>query len=1528
MSSDISGAAHALSESVSATMNTSPEVLPSAFTRAQEVVAAQGSSSWLGFFGRLILAILSLISSILYWAIRIVTITIPTLLFTLFSTSWTVTMNATTLMVIMVAIISAVSWVVRYRILNMYSRLPPEPQRKEPDVDLFPDTHEEGKKAGLSSYLDEFLSAIKIFGYLERQVFHELTRSMQTRKLIAGETFNLEEEKGFCIVVDGLVEIFVKSGRNARGLGPDPCESFGGESSYAAEEDDIPPAGQQRYQLLTEVRNGAPMSSLFSIMSLFTEDVNLWSTEDDTPEPTAGSAGLRGSPFPHNPEFRRMPSDPATPFHMTAQYPDSGDEKPGVKIEEPPKRSVTPTPAHARIPPISLDTPGSARQPKRPPLQSRATSGSAHPDIIARATVDTTIAIIPASAFRRLTKVYPKATSHIVQVILSRFQRVTLATAYNYLGLTGEVLQTEKNMLAFTTCQLPNMLRGDALERLKEKFNRERERVGGELESKGIALHNANAHRRRKSTSTLRKDAMIHSMSTKERSFSQVATTIAPPRERSSTHTPSPGDLLANIQYARSGGQRQPSTSNIHIDHVTDALRHEGASPLAQRSFNPFATQKHSRISIDGRESLDEDNLFRQSILECMFKSIGLGSSGSVSREAESVEGSPRLFSYDQRRQRTVLGNNAFGLMGPFESSGDGDTESLTSGGFTLNTPPNAHLLANDMKDDVEIVFFPKGSVLVEQGERNPGLYYVIDGFLDICTTNEDSSADILHSSSRNSLHTDYLAMNGSPAQTPVNLFGTGKEGDGKKKQPVRRSVSLIKPGGLAGYVGTVSSYRSFIDVVAKTDVYVGFLPRSALERIVDRYPIVLLTMAKRLTSLLPRLIMHIDFALDWEQVDAGQVLFHEGDESEAIHIVLNGRLRLVQEKKDGGVSVRAEFGQGESVGELEVLTESVRPGTLHAIRQTELVKFPRTLFNSLAQEHPNITIKISKIIASRMRNLVDDPSQLMSKEAGGATSITKGSSSLNLRTVAVLPVTSGVPVVEFGNRLMNALAQVGPANGATSLNQSAILNHLGKHAFNKMGKLKLSQYLADLEEKYGLVVYVADTNVNSPWTQTCITQADCILLVGLAEGSPEIGEYERFMLGMKSTARKLLVLLHGERYSPSGLTRAWLRNRMWINGGHYHVQMPLGANIMPVHPPSKRTSTTLKQRVQIIQAEIQKYTSRKVRHSPFYSPEAPFKGDFHRLARRLCGKSVGLVLGGGGARGITQIGIIQAMEEAGIPIDVVGGTSIGSFIGALYARHADVVPIFGLAKKFSGRMASMWRFALDLTYPTASYTTGHEFNRGIFKTFGKTQIEDFWLEYYCNTTNISKSRIEYHTSGYAWRYIRASMSLAGLLPPLCDEGSMLLDGGYIDNLTVSHMKRLGVDTIFAVDVGALDDDTPQAYGDSLSGVWAFWNRWNPFSATPNPPTLAEIQARLAYVSSVDALERAKMMPGCFYMRPPIDDYGTLDFGKFDELYQMGYKYGQDFLQKLRDDGVLPLMEETEAKKAMRRTMAPRRASI
>lgn len=967
-------------------------------------------------------------------------------------------------MLILAAMMAVVSWVVRYRYLNMYSRLPPEPQRKEPDVDLFPDTHEEGIKSGLANYFDEFLSAIKIFGYLERPVFHELTRSMQTRKLIAGETFNLEEEKGFCLVVDGLVEIFVKSSSYSRRYAHSP--RLGPTSEAPSSDDEQSPPGQQRYQLLTEIRNGAPMSSLFSIMSLFTEDVPLRQTEDDNSEPSTAAHSALLPSYPASADFRKPHAEPSLPG--TPQLGGSAE----TPVENLPEQLALPdtgSTALPRIPPISLDTNGATSAHRPQPKRNSATS--AHPDIIARATVDTTIAIIPASAFRRLIRIYPKATAHIVHVILSRFHRVTLATAYNYLGLTCEVLQIERQMLRYTTRQLPNHLRGDALDRLKEKFLRERERIGEEDVSKGIALHNAHAGRRRRSTAALRKEAALQAFS-KQRHISMVASPMA---------VPSAGDLVTHLQQSRGGGNRPASAAvtdspSPHLD-----LQGEATSPLAQRTFNPFAAQRNAHISLDKRDTLDEDNMFRESILECMLRAIGLTGNGPAHREPDSAQASPRLISFDQRRQKAVFTNNPFGFMDGLEASVDCDSESMTSAGLSTSPSPRPHVLAQEMRDETEIVFFPKGSVLVEQGERNPGLYYVIDGFLDICTQETTSSSDIVRSSSKTSLHAMESAQSLCPPHQVAASMRTGTNVDDIRKNPKpgRRSVALIKPGGLAGYVGTISSYRSFIDVVAKTDVYVGFLPLASIERIVDRYPIVLLTMAKRLTNLLPRLILHIDFALEWLQVHAGQVIFHEGDESEAIYIVLNGRLRLVEDRKDGGMNVRAEFGQGESIGELEVLTESSRSGTLHAIRDTELVKFPRTLFNSLAQEHPNITIKISKIIASRMRALTDDRSTALGlKDSTGRSSINKSSTTLNLRTVAVLPVSAGVPVVEFGNRLLNALTEVGAPNGATSLNSAAVLNHLGKHAFNKMGKLKLSHYLADLEEKYGLVIYVAGKSI------------------------------------------------------------------------------------------------------------------------------------------------------------------------------------------------------------------------------------------------------------------------------------------------------------------------------------------------------------------------------------------------------------------------------------------------------------------
>jgi lysophospholipid hydrolase len=119
------------------------------------------------------------------------------------------------------------------------------------------------------------------------------------------------------------------------------------------------------------------------------------------------------------------------------------------------------------------------------------------------------------------------------------------------------------------------------------------------------------------------------------------------------------------------------------------------------------------------------------------------------------------------------------------------------------------------------------------------------------------------------------------------------------------------------------------------------------VDRLIERYPDVLLNFAKRLIARLPPLVWHIDFALDWVQIHAGKMLYRQGDpKSDAIYIVLNGRLRSTRERRSGEFDFTGEYGQGESVGELEVLTNTPRTSLVYAIRDTELARMPKTLFS------------------------------------------------------------------------------------------------------------------------------------------------------------------------------------------------------------------------------------------------------------------------------------------------------------------------------------------------------------------------------------------------------------------------------------------------------------------------------------------------------------------------------------------------------------------------------------------------------
>ena len=147
---------------------------------------------------------------------------------------------------------------------------------------------------------------------------------------------------------------------------------------------------------------------------------------------------------------------------------------------------------------------------------------------------------------------------------------------------------------------------------------------------------------------------------------------------------------------------------------------------------------------------------------------------------------------------------------------------------------------------------------------------------------------------------------------------------------------------------------------------------------------------------------------------------------------------------------------------------------------------------------------------------------------------------------------------------------------------------------------------------------------------------------------------------------------------------------------------------------------------------------------------------DFSRLGRMIRGCSVGLVLGGGGARGCSHVGMIKAIMEAGIPIDRVAGVSIGSLMGALWCQDRDISKVTVKARSVCFKLGQKWRMVLDLTYPYSSLMTGFSFNSTIEEQLGDVNIEDLWIPYFTVTTDISISDMKIHESGCLWRYVRS----------------------------------------------------------------------------------------------------------------------------------------------------------------------------
>ncbi len=453
--------------------------------------------------------------------------------------------------------------------------------------------------------------------------------------------------------------------------------------------------------------------------------------------------------------------------------------------------------------------------------------------------------------------------------------------------------------------------------------------------------------------------------------------------------------------------------------------------------------------------------------------------------------------------------------------------------------------------------------------------------------------------------------------------------------------------------------------------------------------------------------------------------------------------------------------------------------------------------------------------------------------------------------TIGLLAISDGVDLPAFARQFA---AQLSAHGQVRILDAAAIEQHLGVAGLaartDADAARKMGLAIDDLESQHDFLLLLSD-RAGSPWSTRCIGHADELLLVADAAQPPRVHPAEAPLAARETPAEaaEILVLLQPRAAASARGTAAWLDRRPV--SGHVHV-----------------------------------------RHE--------HAGDLARLARLTSRKAVGLVLGGGGARGFAHLGVWRALQARGIEVDYLGGTSIGSVMAALIASDARLERAIEVARRgFKNNPTGDFNLL-----PIISLIKGRRARSAIEDSLRElvgdgAGIEDLWKPFFCIATNYSQATEQLITRGDIGRGLLASIAIPGALPPVVRDGDLLCDGGTFNNFPVDVMRQMrGVGRVIGVDLGTrqprrLDfDEVPGSMTllmDRLRGRGRRRFRL---------PSLTSYLMNITILYSISRQKEARALTD-LYFNPPLFRVGLLQWSRFDDILRQGEQHAVEVLDAL-----------------------------
>jgi NTE family protein/lysophospholipid hydrolase len=719
---------------------------------------------------------------------------------------------------------------------------------------------------------------------------------------------------------------------------------------------------------------------------------------------------------------------------------------------------------------------------------------------------------------------------------------------------------------------------------------------------------------------------------------------------------------------------------------------------------------------------------------------------------------------------------------------------------FLQNTPLGTRLSAEALAaivPELEPISVDKGQHLIHQGDPGDSMYIVQHGRLEV------------------------IARDSAGQETVLNTLEPGRTvGEISLLTGERRTATVVavEPSQLLRL-----TVQQFHVLEERFPEEMAQVTGRILERLQQAHLSSALYASRLLGDMEEHVLRDLEAELELQLLAGGQLVMEQGGESNALYIVISGRLRVVHDYATADERKLYEIGRGQTVGEMGLITGARRTATVCALRDTLVARLSRENFDRLLAKHPK----------AMMRQFAGKTIQMLEEEAKGARR-----TEIDVATFAIVPIHHPMEIRSFCRQLVAAFERVGPTIG---LDQDMVETALarpgvGETMLDSPANISMVRWLGEQEIRHQFVVYLADVFYTN-WTQRCLRQADHILLVGQADKSRDLSFVEEALKRARGfRSQSSLILLHSPDTDLPSNTASWLVNRR------------------PEH----------------------------VYHVRHDNP-----ADYARLARLLTGRGIGVVMSGGGARGIAHLGAVRRLEELGIPIDAVGGSSAGGIVCCLQAS----------GRSYDSLMKSMGETVTqnmkDYTLPVTAFMAGSKVTSLAKSFFGSDrQLEDLWIPCFLTTANLSTSRLMIHERGPIWKYIRGTSSVPGVFPPVMEKGEMLVDGGLINNLPTDVMsKRSDIGTVIALDVGGSPDPPYEEdpYEGSLDGWKVFWSRINPFGERIQVPTLGRVMMGVAMISNGASIAMTRELAD-FYARLDPGAIGLFEFKAFQKSAENGYR--------------------------------------